>query len=148
MLLVLCAVAWYLGANVWHAILLGGAITVVLRAAALVSEPEELGFSWRPDRRSRARGGRSDVTNLAMSVRPRWGRTGVTADRRVVEIARRRLALRHLDLKNPDHRAQIQQLVGSRAYRSLTREDYRGMRLHSLQRCLDALDSLERLDDR
>lgn len=151
-LLALSVIAWYLGANAWHSILFGGAITVVLRAAALVSEPEEIGFSWRPERRARARGGRSDVTSLAMSVRPRWGRTGVTADRRVVEIARRRLALRHLDLQNPDHHPQIQQLLGRRAYRSLTRDDYRGMWLHSLVHCLETLDSLDpdqrRLDDR
>lgn len=142
----LSLVAWYLGANVWHSILVGGAVTVVLRAASLVSEPSEIGFDWRPERRTRARGGRSDVSSLAMSVRPHWGRTGVTADRRVVEIGRRRLALHHLDLANPDHHAQIQQLVGRRAFRSLTRDDYRGMRMYSLLHLLDRLDALDGSD--
>lgn len=149
---VCAAVAWYFGADVWHSILVGGAVTVVLRAAALVSEPEEIGSSWRPEIRARATGGRSDVTSLAWSVRPRWGRTGVAADRRVVELARRRLALHHLDLANPDDHPQIQQLLGRRAYRSLTRDDYRGMWLSSLLHCLDVLDSLDpdprRLHDR
>lgn len=142
-LLALSAAAWYFGANVWTAILVGGAVTIVLRAASLVWAPEEGGFRWRVQRRARAGGGRSDVAILATSLSGRWGRTGV-GTRRVAEIARRRLALRHLDLNNPDHRPQIEALIGGRAYRSLTGNDYRGMRLRSLVRCLDALDALTR----
>jgi hypothetical protein len=142
-MLALSAVAWYFGATVWTSLLVGGAVTIVLRAVSLVSVPEEAGFRWRVQRRARAEGGRSDVSNLAISLSRGWRRTGVTADRRVVEIARRRLALQNLDLENPDHRSQIEQLLGRRAYQSLTRKDYRGMGLRSLVHCLDVLDTLE-----
>jgi len=151
-MLAVSGAAWYFGANVWTAVLIGGAVTIVLRAASLISVPEEGGFRWRVERRARAKGGRSDVANLASSLSRGWRGTGVTANRRLVELARRRLALQHLDLKNPDHRPQIEQLLGRRAYRSLTRNEYQGMRLRSLVHCLDVLDTLDpaprRLRDR
>src|ERR1700744_685967 len=67
-MLAVSGAAWYFGANVWTAVLVGGAVTIVLRAASLVSVPEEGGFRSRVERRARAKGGRSDVANLASSL--------------------------------------------------------------------------------
>jgi hypothetical protein len=143
-MLALSAGAWYVGANVWTSILVGAAITIVLRATSLIEVVQEGGFRSRFDFGVRARGGRSDVQNLAASLSRGWGRTDGTAPRRVVAIARRRLALQHLDLSNPGHRRQIEQLLGRRAYRSVTRSAYRrGMRVRSLVHCLDVLDTLD-----
>lgn len=139
----LSAICWYLGADAWHSILIAGVVTVVARAASMVSQPAAKDSRWDEYRRARAKGGRSDVTTLAWSLRGGWGRAGPTAERRVVEIAQRRLALHHLDLKNPDHRPQIEQLVGRRAYRCLTRSAGRGLWMRSLLHCLDVLETVD-----
>jgi hypothetical protein len=62
---------------------------------------------------------------------------------RVQQLARRRLALHHLDLFNPADRLQIEQLLGRRVYAVLARSDRRPPPLRSVLRCLDALDALD-----
>ncbi len=136
------AICWYFGVDVWHSILLGCAITVLILAVAVASSapiPEDR----TPDHvRKRADGSRSDVAILSGSLRVGWGTVGLTAERRLHKIAVRRLALEGLYLDNPEHRDLIERRIGTRVYRTLTRTNRRGMRRKTLVHCLAVLDAL------
>lgn len=138
----IAAICWYFGVDVWHSILLGCAITVLILAVAMASSapvPDER----TPDHgRRRADGSRSDVAILSRSLRVGWGTVGLTAERRLHRIAVHRLALEGLYLDNPEHRELIERRVGTRVYRTLTRTNRRGMRRRTLVHCLGALDAL------
>lgn len=137
-------ICWYFGVDIWHAILLGCAITVI--ALALVvgsSAPDARDLSWHPGERERREGSRSDVANLASSLRGGWGFVGLTAERQLQQIARRRLALEGLDLDNAAHRPAIERRIGARTYRLLVRSKRRVPTLRALVRCLDTLDAID-----
>jgi hypothetical protein len=134
-------ICWYFGVNVWHAILLGCAAAVASLAVTAASAPEFRDLSWRHRGRSSS-GSRNDVATLAYSLRSGWEPIGLTAERRLQQIARRRLALEGLDLSSALHRAAIEQRIGRRAYRILA-ERGRRPRLGSLVYCLDVLDALD-----
>lgn len=137
------AICWYFGVDAWHAILLGCAITVtVLASIRGTSSPENRNLGWRR-RDVRRAGSRNEVLNLSWSLRSGWGLVGGTADRRLVAIARRRLALEGLDLKDPEHRAPIEGRIGPRAYKVLTRKDRGRTSFRALIYCLDALDAAD-----
>ena len=103
----IAAICWYFGVDVWHAILLGCAMTVTALAVfAGTSAPDARDLSWRPGKRVRNDGSRNDVASLSSSLHAGWGVVGLTAERRLHEIARRRLALDGLDLQNVDDRAR------------------------------------------
>jgi hypothetical protein len=137
-------VCWYFGVNAWHALLLGSAITVTaLAVLAGSSAPDARDLSWRPGRRSNREGSRNDVANLAASLRSGWGFVGLTAERELMQIARRRLALEGLDLSNPAHRDAIERRLGTRAYRTLASPPDRMPSLPRLLHCLDMLDAID-----
>jgi hypothetical protein len=139
----IAAICWYFGVDVWHAILLGCAMTVTaLAAAAGTSAPDARDLSWHPGKRARNDGSRNDVASLSSSLHVGWGLVGLTAERRLHEIARRRLALDGLDLQNADHRLAIERRIGGRAYRILVRGQGR-LRLRTLMYCLDTLDAID-----
>ena len=140
----IAAICWYFGVDVWHAILLGCAITVTaLAVGAGTSAPDARDLSWRPGERARNDGSRNDVASLSSSLHAGWGLVGLTAERRLHEIARRRLALDGLDLQNADHRLAIERRIGGRAYRILARGQTRRLRLRTLRYCLDMLDAID-----
>jgi hypothetical protein len=148
--LMLSAIFWYFGADVWHSILLGGAVTSIIVAAsacrALEMTRELRGTAWRSSRQTSLRGSRRDVTFLSSSMSEGWGRVGYMAESRVRNLARQQLALHHLDLEGPGDRLEVEQLIGRRAYRLLARDGRRRrrrMRLRSLVHCLDVLDALD-----
>lgn len=137
-------ICWYFGVDVWHSILLGCAITVIglaCQAGTLALDARELG--WRPGSRSHSAGSRNDVASLSASLRVDWWFVGPTADRRLHEIARRRLVLDGLDLGNPEHQAAIERRIGAPAYRVLARRKSRRLTLRMLIHCLDALDATD-----
>jgi hypothetical protein len=135
---------WYFGVDAWHAILLGCAITVTALALLVASSaPDALDLSWRPGKRASREGSRSDIASLSSSLRSGWGFVGLTAELRLQQIARRRLALEGLDLKNAEHRSAIEQHIGTPAYRVLVRPGGRLPRLRALLSCLDALDAID-----
>lgn len=139
--LLIALVCWYFGVDVWHALLLGAAVTVIVLAAGAASSASDAALpSWRPSERRGAGGSRGDVEAMAWSLRGSWGRIGLTAERELRRVARRRLALEGLDLANPAHRGEIQALVGEQVYRVLTRERWGRVSLRTLERTLDALD--------
>ncbi len=137
------AVCWYFGVNVWHALLLGCAITVAALALMLASSAPELSeLDWRAGRNSRSDGSRTDIVRLSAALRGGWGPVSLTAERQLRNIARTRLALEGLELANPEHRHAIELHIGTSAYRILTRTSPRRVRMRTLISCLDALDAL------
>ncbi len=138
----IAAICWYFGADAWHAILLGCAITVVMLALAVASDAPIADRRSSERGRKRPDGSRSDVAMLSGSLHVGWGTVGLPAESRLHRIAVRRLALEGLYLDNPAHREPIERRIGTRAYRSLTRTSGRGMRLRTLIYCLDVLDTL------
>lgn len=141
--LLVAVICWYFGADVWHSILLGGAITTVGVTGLVGTALDARDLNWRSGGRTNREGSRGDVAALSWSVRGSYGRVGSTAVRRVNRIARQRLALRHLDLSDPADRLEIERLIGRRAYAVLVRGERRPPLLRSLLRCLDALDALD-----
>jgi hypothetical protein len=141
--LVIAAICWYFGVDVWHALLLGTAITVIFLAVGVATSASDAALpSWRASERRGADGSRKDVETMAWSLRGSWGRIGLTAERELRRIARRRLALEGLDLSNPAHRPAIEALVGAPVYQVLTRERWGRLSLRTLGRTLDALDQV------
>ncbi len=140
----IAVVCWYFGVDVWHAILLGCAITVIaLAAVAGTSTPDARDLSWRPGKRVRNDGSRNDVASLSSSLHAGWGFVGLTAERRLHLIAARRLALDGLDLRDAEHRLAIERRIGGRAYRILQRGQRRRLRLRTLRYSLDMLDAID-----
>lgn len=138
---VLC---WYFGVDVWHSLLLGCAITVTAlacRAAGLAPDAREL--SWRPGAEENRVGSRNDVASLASSLRAHWTHIGLTAEGRLNELARRRLALEELDLRNPGDGPAIERRIGTTAYRILARRRRARISLRTLTHTLDALDAID-----
>jgi hypothetical protein len=138
------AICWYFGANVWHSILLGSAITVAWMASvAGTAYPEIRDLGWRHGDRAINTGSRNDVANLSWSLRSGWAFVGRQAEWRLRDIARRRLALEGLDLNDPADGPAIQARIGRPVYRVLIRTSgKRRLRRRTLLNCLDALDGL------
>lgn len=140
----IAVICWFFGVDAWHSILLGCAITVaILAGTVMTSSPEAEDLSWRHGKGAGSEGSRNDVANLSYSLNAGWGRVGLTAGRRLHQIARRRLALEGLDLQNADHGPAIERRIGRPAYRILMRSDKRRLRLGTLMSCLDALDAID-----
>ncbi len=144
--LLTAAICWYFGTDVWHAIVLGCVITTLGVIGRVGAALEVGGTTWRDDGASNRRGSRNEIAELAWSLRGGFGRVGHRSMWRVQQLARRRLALHHLDLLNPADRLQIEQLLGRRVYSVLAHSDRRPPPLRSVLRCLDALDALDALD--
>jgi hypothetical protein len=141
--LTVAVIAWYFGTDVWHALLLGVAVTIAGLVSVLGTGSDVTETRWRVrERRDRA-GSRSDVAALSWSLRASYGRVGRTAVGRVQRIAKQRLALHHLDLLDPNDRPKIEALIGRRSYLVLTRGDRRPPLMRSFLSCLDALDALD-----
>lgn len=141
--LVVAVICWYFGADAWHSIVIGIALTTVgVTAWAGTAGPAPRNTDWRGDDRPKWNGARRDIAELSVSLRGRHGR-GITAAWRVKRLARQRLALHQLDLDDPADRRQIVQLIGRRTYVILVRGERRPLRLRSLLYCLDVLDALD-----
>lgn len=141
---VIALICWYFGVDVWHALLLGGAITVIALALVAGGEaPDARDLTRLHSERERRGGARNDIANLASSLRGGWGFVGLTAHRQLHQIARRRLALEGLDLTDPADGAAIEQRIGSRTYRVLVNRRGRMPSRRVLLNCLDALDALD-----
>jgi hypothetical protein len=137
-------ICWYFGVDAWHSILLGCAITVTALACVAGSDaPDAHELKWHPGRRSSREGSRNEIVNLSRGLRSGWGFVGLTAERRLRVIARRRLALEGLDLSDPQQRPAIEQLIGRQAYRVLSTNSGRLPTLRALLHCLDALDAID-----
>jgi hypothetical protein len=140
--LFLAAICWYFGADPWHSILIGTAVTAVAVSGLVGIGDLNLGeIVWRGGGRPNRNGARSDIEELSWSLRGSRGRVNPEVMWRVRRLARQRLALHQLDLLDPADRGKIEQLIGHRANALLVRGDRRPP-LRSLLRCLDVLDTL------
>ena len=142
--ILLAAIFWYFGADVWYALLFASALTTVALVLSARSTLADRGqTAWRGEGVHVQSGARNNVAELSWSLESRFGRVSHAALVSVSDVARRRLAARHLDLREPNDRAQIEQLIGRRAYLLLVSRPRRRPYLRSLVHCLDALDALE-----
>jgi hypothetical protein len=143
--LVVSAICWFFGADVWHSLLFGTVLTAV-GLVGLYGLGVEIGTAtWRAAGSNRE-GARRDVDQLSWSMRGSYGRVDTAAIWRVQRLAQQRLTLHHLDLQNPADRPRIQQLLGRRAYVVIARGERRPVSLRALLHCLDTLDALDALD--
>ena len=139
----IAAICWYFGADVWEAILFGGVLTTVGLIGLVGTAATDLGNTdWRAGGRPNRDGARSEVAQLSWSLRGSYGRVGSPAVWRARRLARQRLAVYQLDLGNPADRPEIERLIGRRAYAVLVRGERRPPLLRTFVHCLDALDAL------
>jgi len=141
--LLIAAVCFYFGADAWHSVLIGSALTTVgLIGLVGTANPDLNTTDWRGDGRPNRDGARNDVTDLSWSLRGNYGRVSVRAVGRVQRLARQRLARYQLDLLDPGDRPEIERLIGRGAY-VVVRGERRPPSLRSLLHCLDVLDALD-----
>jgi hypothetical protein len=139
------AICWYLGADVWNSVVLG-CVTATVGSIGLIGVAFDISdIDWRGAGRDRT-GSRKDVAQLSGSLRGGLGRVDNGAIWRMRQIARPRLARHGLDYRNPAHRREIEQLIGRRPYAVLLRGERRRPLLGSFLSCLDALDALNALE--
>ncbi len=141
--LLIAAICFYFGADVWHSILIGGALATLGLIGLIANDNPDFGNTgWKSDSRSDRRGARRDVAELSSSLRGSYGRVRSAAVLQAQRLARRRLTPYQLDLLDPADRPMIEQLIGRHAYAVLVRGDRRPPLLRSFVHCLDALDAL------
>jgi hypothetical protein len=142
--LLLAGICWYLGADVWHSILVGGVLATVAWVGLVVNAtPDLITTAWRGSGHTNREGARNEIAELSWSLRGSYGRVGTRAVRRVQQIGRHRLALHQLNLRDPADRDRIERLIGHRAYAVLVRTERRPPLLRSLLHCLDMLEALD-----
>ncbi|MEU4015466.1 hypothetical protein AB0E56_09375 [Microbacterium sp. NPDC028030] len=112
-------------------------LTIVLVSRQVFFDESSL---WPPERARRPERG-SEVSRLAWSINSRTGVAGHVVVRRVQNVLRRRLALRGLDLDDPDARDDIDALLGAGVRDAL---HMREVRADDLERVLDAIERLHR----
>jgi hypothetical protein len=133
------AVLWVLGAS-WS-------VTVALAVFGLAAGVAWAGFAGAERRRfvrlplDARPGTRSDMTQIAWSLRGRHGEIGDAGVRRLRAFARSRLAHRGLDIDEPADASQIRLLLGERAALAVISGQVRT--IGDVEHCLDRLEALE-----
>lgn len=133
-------ICWYFGLDAWPAVTFGA---VAGSASLFYTAWPDLGEVHWHDARPAREGARHDISWLAASLRPRYGRVGEGAVRALRALATHRLALRHLDLTKPDHQLEIEVLIGRHAYAVLRPHRRWKPTYRRVLQCLDALDRLD-----
>jgi hypothetical protein len=135
-LLVGAVAAWAAGLSVPTSVLLGLLVAAgVLLLTRLDGTPDP---GWERERSARRHGARGEVQDLAWAMVGRDGRIGERVLRRLREVARRRLARHGLTLEDP----AAEQLLGTRALRTLTRTASPLPTVADVRHTLDVLDRL------
>lgn len=139
-LLVGSGLAWMLGLSTGSALLLGLAVALgVTLVERLELDPD---VRWVREHGPRRHGARGEVQDLAWAMSGRDGRVGERALRTLRATAAGRVARHGVRLGDPEHDAALRELVGARAYRTLTTTT---SPLPSLRDVRHAVDVLERL---
>jgi hypothetical protein len=105
-------------------------------------------FEPRPDpsfdrpRFDRRHGARGEVQELAWAMVARDGRVSERVLRRVREVATTRLARHGLDLADPADERAVQELVGSKAFRTLTRTGSPHPKMSEVRQAVVALERI------
>lgn len=130
------AAAWAAGLSVRTSVLLGLVVAAgVLLFTRLDGTPDP---GWDRERSARRHGARGEVQDLAWAMVGRDGRIGERVLRRLREVAGRRLARHGLALSDPG----AEQLLGTRALRTLTRTTSPLPTVADVRHTLDVLDRL------
>ncbi len=117
--LLIAAICFYFGADVWHSILIGGALATLGLIGLIANDNPDFGNTgWKSDSRSDRRGARRDVAELSSSLRGSYGRVRSAAVLQAQRLARRRLTPYQLDLLDPADRPMIEQIDRSPCVRS------------------------------
>ena len=66
-------------------------LPINVRLGGFYRAPDARDLSWRPGKRASTDGSRNDVASLSSSLHVGWGLVGLTAERHLNQIARRRL---------------------------------------------------------
>ena len=133
--------AWLIGMDTGHAAIVG--VVFVALGLVWIGVPVAPGLDWELEQRTVREGTRSNVVELSWSLQARRRGVQQSALRRVQVLATDRLARHRLDLRNPADRAEIERLLGARAYATL-QPPTRGLpKLRDLVECLDRLDDLD-----
>jgi hypothetical protein len=138
-------IGFYFGADAWWSLAIGA----IVAAAASAALGARAAAAWRAPVQRPAfdrSGSRWDVAELAWSLRSRIRPAGPPAMDRLQRLAQRRLAERGLDVREPSHRATIEQLLGRDGYRLLTSHRTQAPMPGSYVRYLDLLDRLIRTE--
>ena len=128
--------AWAGGLTARTSALLGLVIAAgVLLLTRLDGTPDP---GWARDRLDRRHGARGEVQDLAWAMVGRDGRVGERALRQLRDVARSRLARHGRSIDDAD----IEQVLGARAHRTLTRTRSPLPSVADLRHTLDVLDRL------
>ncbi|HXR23381.1 MAG TPA: hypothetical protein VN786_12560 [Acidimicrobiales bacterium] len=137
------AICWYFGVDVWHSVLLGSVLTTLGLISMVGTADGDLGSTdWRGGASANRDGARGEVAELSWSLRTNYGRVNHKAVLRVRQLARHRLAQHQLDLNDPADRSGVELLIGRSAYAVLVLSDRRPL-LRSFLHCLEALDAMD-----
>jgi hypothetical protein len=115
------------------------AVAGLLVVTRLEPRPDP-GFD-RP-RFDRRHGARGEVQELAWAMVARDGRVSDRFHRRVRQVATTRLARHGLDLADPADGRAVQELVGAKAFRTLTRTGSPRPKMSEVRQAVDALDRI------
>lgn len=129
-----------LGFAVPTAIVVGVAAGAVLVMGTRVATEIEPG--WERERHVRKDGTRGELQEVAWAMVGRDGRLSERTLRRVREVAAHRLARHGLDLDAPEQAAETRDLVGRRAYATLTRTSGPAPTVADLRHTLEVLERL------
>lgn len=133
--------AWAIGVN-WILSLLiagvGAAAVAILELPALAQEP-----TWPVPEEHRRGGGRRELTNLSWMFTSRHGGIDPAALLRLRAIARRRLALRGIDLDAPADRERAIAALGQQGHAILLTEDAAALSHRQITVCIEALERLD-----
>ena len=134
-------VLWFVGASPWWSVAAGlvAAVALILwRAAPRLEDP-----IWPKRPPEAAPGSRDDVHVLGWAISDLRGHVQLRAFDRVRLVARDRLIQHGLDLDAESDRAQIEALLGRRAYATLHSNVANMPSQAALLACLDALEKLK-----
>jgi hypothetical protein len=137
---------WFFGLGLLPAIvvvLVVGSLGVVLR---VLTAPATIG-EWPAAPPHPTDGARRETSELSWALRTRGGIVDDAIILRVRAIAASRLAHRHLDLDNPQHRSAIEKLIGAGVYELVNADHDRvRVRMSSIPATLDILERLDVLE--
>ncbi len=140
---VLLVVGWACGLPVAQAALLMVAIVTIVLVALSIRVPQVPG-GFAPIVEDRE-GTRSDLARISWSFNGNGGRVSEAAIRRLRITAEGRLLRVGVDWHDPAGRARAEQLLGARAWATLTHPGGLLPKLREIEHCLTQLEQLEQL---
>lgn len=136
---VVSAVAFIIGLSIPLSLLI--AVSIVAGGAILTLIDVSQDAVWSNAKVSLRTGARSEISRLSWSLPTYRGRVSEAAAYRLRSFAVGRLALRGIDLDDPDQGPEAEAALGSLAYRVFTSPSTQSV--DTILRCVRALDELD-----